>query len=77
MMAAFYICSDCTKEFLGPDDIPVWEGDHVEPLCWQCQEYYNFCIVCEEPFQPESSKGDPTGDLCLSCWDPEERDEFL
>lgn len=36
-MAAFYTCSDCGKEYLGPDDIPVEDGDHVKPMCDRCQ----------------------------------------
>lgn len=67
-MAAFYICSDCNKEFLGADNIPVWEGDHVEPICYRCQQVYNVCIACDALFLPDWHKGDPTGDLCTSCW---------
>ena len=67
-MAAFYTCSDCTKEFLGSDDIPIEAGDSVKPMCYRCQELYNYCIVCDSSFIFDSHSGDPTGDLCLSCW---------
>ena len=67
-MAAFYTCSDCDKEFLGPDAIPVQEGDHVKPVCWKCQEMYDFCIVCDAMFQPDPNNSDPMGDLCTDCW---------
>lgn len=67
-MAAFYTCSDCDKEFLGADDIPVSEEDPVGPICYRCQEMYSVCITCDAWFLPDSREGDPTGDLCPSCW---------
>lgn len=38
-MSAFYTCSKCGKEFLGPDNIPIHEGDHVQPVCFHCSDY--------------------------------------
>ena len=68
-MAAFYICSDCDKEFLGADEIPVvTEADHVGPICFRCQQLYNVCIACDAYFLPDWRDGDPTGDLCNACW---------
>ena len=66
-MAAFYTCSDCGKEFLGADDIPVWEADNLEPICDRCQEMYSVCVACEACFLPDSREGEPTGDLCPAC----------
>ena len=66
-MAAFYTCSDCGNEFIGPD----WVPDDVDalPVCWKCQALYNYCIACDSSFIFDSHRGDPTGDLCFSCWD--------
>ena len=61
-MPAFYICSDCDKEFLGADELPVvTEADHVGPICERCQEQYSHCIACEAWFQPDMHEREPTG----------------
>ena len=65
-MSAFWNCGDCGNEFLGPDDIPIVDG--IIPICFKCQEYFNYCIVCDMPFKL-NEKGDPSGDLCNDCWE--------
>lgn len=65
-MSAFWKCDDCGKEYLGPDNIPVANG--VRPMCFRCQELYNYCIVCDMDFTVNET-GDPTGDLCNDCWE--------
>ena len=63
-MSAFWNCGGCGKEYLGPDDI----ADGAMPMCFRCQEYFNYCIVCDMPFRINAS-GDPSGDLCNEHWE--------
>lgn len=65
-MSAFWICHDCGKEYLGPDDIETADG--MLPICYRCQELYNYCIACDMPFLINAS-GDPSGDLCDDCYE--------
>ena len=50
-MAAWYECSQCNREFLGPDLIPI-EDDGVKPVCENCPPFYE-CGICGDGFRPE------------------------
>ena len=70
-MPAFYDCYYCGKEFLGYDNIPLYKGKHVRPICEKCQPSFDFCIVCEGYFDP-SETDDKSKEICSTCWDESE-----